>query len=74
MADNEAPKAPKASEIKGHALRYTGDGTQHVGGVPRRTLTAQEVADLAPKMLRELTTPHPGTGKALYVPVEPAKE
>ena len=56
------------------ALRYDGDGNEFFSGVPRRDLTAREVAELEPAVLRNITAPNPTTGKALYVPAAPAKE
>jgi hypothetical protein len=65
-------QTPEASEPT--ALRYAGDGDEFFSGVPRRDLTAREVAELEPAVLRNITAPNPTTGKALYVPAAPAKE
>ena len=46
----------------------------HVAGIPARDLTEAEVAELAmrePAALLNATTPHPGSGKAMYVKTAP---
>lgn len=69
-ANDQAPEtSPEPT-----ALRYAGDGDEFFSGVPRRDLTAGEVAEIEPAVLRNITAPNPTTGKALYVPAAPAKE
>lgn len=62
MATDERPKK----------LHYTGDGSQFFAGIPQRDLDEQEVAALPDWEYRNITSPNPVTGKALYQKSEPA--
>lgn len=67
MSDN----APEAVE-RPDRLFYLGDGSEGFAGVPRRDLTAADIARLSERQFADCVADNPATGRPLYQKTEPA--